>query len=88
MDTEDFDIIKKVHLAHFPGALAVASLLFGASDSRFFREKGIPCYGVCPMLITLEDLGRVHGIDERISVENMIKGTEVFIDIVRKLCDV
>ena len=88
MDSEDFDIIKRVHLAHFPGAMAVASLLFGASDSRFFREKGIPCYGVCPMLITLEDLGRVHGIDERISEENMIRGTEVFVDMVRQLCRV
>jgi acetylornithine deacetylase/succinyl-diaminopimelate desuccinylase-like protein len=88
MNSEDFDTIKKVHLTHFPGALAVASLLFGASDSRFFREKGIPCYGVCPMLITLEDLGRVHGIDERISEENMIKGTEVYIDMVRQLCRV
>ena len=88
VDSEDFDIIKKVHLEHFPGALAVASLLYGASDSRFFREKGIPCYGVCPMLITLDDLGRVHGIDERISEENMIKGTEVFVDMVRQLCGV
>jgi len=88
MDTEDFSIIKEVHLAHFPNALAVASLLFGASDSRFFRKKGIPCYGVCPMSISLEDLGKVHGIDERISEENMIKGTEVFIDIVRKLCKI
>jgi acetylornithine deacetylase/succinyl-diaminopimelate desuccinylase-like protein len=88
MDNEDFSIIKGVHLEHFPDALAVASLLFGASDSRFFRQKGILSYGVCPMLISLEDLGRVHGIDERISEENMIKGTEVFIDMVRKLCKV
>ena len=35
-----------------------------------------------------EDLGKVHGIDERISEENMIKGTEVYIDIVRKLCKI
>jgi len=88
MDTEDFAIIKSVYLEHFPKALTVASLLFGASDSKFFREKGIPCYGVCPMLISLEDLGKVHGIDERISEENMIKGTAVYIDIVRKLCKV
>ena len=86
MDTEDFSIIKRVHLEHFPDALAVASLLFGASDSKFFREKGIPCYGVCPMLISLEDLGKVHGIDERISEENMVKGTEVYTDMVRRLC--
>jgi acetylornithine deacetylase/succinyl-diaminopimelate desuccinylase-like protein len=88
MDTQDFAIIKEVHLEHFPDALVVASLLFGASDSRFFREKGIPCYGVCPMLISLDDLDRVHGIDERISEENMIKGTGVFIDMVKRLCGV
>ena len=88
MDMEDFAIIKSVHLEHFPNALAVASLLFGASDSRFFREKGIPCYGVCPMIINLEDLGKIHGIDERISEENMVKGTAVYIDMVRKLCKV
>ena len=86
MDIEDFAIIKSVHLEHFPKALAVASLLFGASDSRFFRQKGIPCYGVCPMIINLEDLGKIHGIDERISEENMVKGTEVLIDMVKKLC--
>ena len=88
MDTEEFSIIKNVHLEHFPDALAVASLLFGASDSRFFRGKGIACYGVCPMLISMEDLNRVHGIDERISKENMVRGTEVFADIVKRLCNV
>ena len=86
IDTDDFEIIKNVHLAHHPDALAVASLLFGASDSRFFRSKGISCYGVCPMLIGMEDLNRIHGIDERVSAENMIKGTQVYADIVRKLC--
>ena len=86
MDTEDFSIIRKVHLEHFPNALVVASLLPGGSDSRFFRATGIPCYGVCPMLISLEDLNRIHGIDERISEENMIQGTRVYIDIIKKLC--
>jgi acetylornithine deacetylase/succinyl-diaminopimelate desuccinylase-like protein len=40
------------------------------------------------MLISLEDLNRVHGIDERISEENMIIGTRVYIDIVKKLCSI
>ena len=88
MDTEDFSIIKSVHLDHFPDALAVASLLPGASDSRFFRSRGIPCYGVCPMLIRMEELNRIHGIDERISEENMIRGAQVFTDIVKRLCRV
>ena len=88
VDTEDFSIINDVHLEHFPDALTVASLLFGASDSRFFRSKGIPCYGVCPMLISMAELNRIHGIDERISEENMIRGSRVFTDIVKRLCRV
>jgi carboxypeptidase PM20D1 len=88
MDTEDFSIINNVYLEHFPNALTVASLLFGASDSRFFRSKGIPCYGVCPILINMEELSRIHGIDERISEENMIRGTRVLTDIVKRLCRV
>ena len=85
-DTKDFSNIRTVYLEHFPNALVVPSLLFGASDSRFFRDKGIPCYGVCPMLVSLEELNRIHGIDERISQANMIKGTQVYIDIVKRLC--
>ena len=88
VDTEDFSIINDVLLEHFPDALTVASLLFGASDSRFFRSKGIPCYGVCPLFISMAELNRIHGIDERISEENMIRGTRVFTDIVKRLCRV
>jgi len=84
--TEEFSIIEKTILEHFPDALTVASLLVGASDSRFFRNKGVCCYGVWPMLISIEELNRIHGIDERISVENMIKGTAAFTDIVKRLC--
>ncbi len=86
MDTEDFAIINDAYLEHFPDALTVASLLIGASDSRLFRRKGIACYGVCPMLFSMDELNRVHGIDERISEENMIRGTRVFTDIVKRLC--
>lgn len=88
MDTDDFATIKSVHMAHYPSALTVASLLFGASDSRFFRSKGIPCYGVCPMLVSLEEFSRVHGIDERVAVDSMLEGIQVYTDMVKKLCRV
>jgi acetylornithine deacetylase/succinyl-diaminopimelate desuccinylase-like protein len=38
------------------------------------------------MLIGLEDLNQVHGIDERISEENMVRGLRVYTDIVKRLC--
>jgi acetylornithine deacetylase/succinyl-diaminopimelate desuccinylase-like protein len=86
VDSEDFSIIKDVHLEHYPNALAVASLMFGATDSRFFRNNGIASYGVCPTLGSMAEINRVHGIDERIAVENMANGTRIMTDIVKRLC--
>ena len=86
MDSSSCSLIKKVISKHFPDALVVPSLLMAVSDSRFLRERGINCYGVCPALIQMDDVQRIHGHDEKISVENMIKGTEVYSDIVKRLC--
>ncbi|MDM8554685.1 M20/M25/M40 family metallo-hydrolase [Desulfococcaceae bacterium HSG7] len=57
-----------------------------ASDSRFFRENGIVAYGVNPSLLSSDDLKMFHGNNEKISEENMIKGTKVYSLIVKALC--
>lgn len=84
--TQDYALIEEVLQEEFPGCIVTPSLLFASSDSRFFRHKGIPTYGICPVLVSLEDINMIHGIDEKISVENMIKGTEVYTKIIRRLC--
>ena len=84
--TQDYALIEEVLQEEFPGCVVAPSLLFAASDSRFFRHKGIPAYGICPVLVSLEDINMLHGIDEKISVENVIKGTEVYTKIIRRLC--
>ena len=86
MDSSSFSLIKKVVTDHFPDALVVPSLLMGISDSRFFRDRGISCYGICPVLIQMDDVQRIHGLDEKISEENMIKGAVVYTDIVSRFC--
>ncbi|NQU65932.1 MAG: hypothetical protein HQ517_16850 [SAR324 cluster bacterium] len=43
----------------------------------FFRAKGINAYGVFPAMISLENLKMVHRIDERISEENLVKGSAI-----------
>jgi acetylornithine deacetylase/succinyl-diaminopimelate desuccinylase-like protein len=37
-------------------------------------------------MLTMEDIQMVHGIDEKISTENMILGTAIYTEIVEKLC--
>jgi len=63
------------------------TLTTGGTDSRFFRETGSICYGFHPMRPDEpNDLleKRMHGIDERITVENLVWGTSVFYEAVKR----
>jgi acetylornithine deacetylase/succinyl-diaminopimelate desuccinylase-like protein len=56
----------------------VTPYLFQAgTDSFAWRSKGIPVYGIYPYPIDAEDLSRMHGNDERVSVESLRTGTEL-----------
>jgi carboxypeptidase PM20D1 len=58
----------------------------GATDGRYFRQRGYAAYGFGPMIIEKQDLNRAHGIDERISIENVILGINMTRDLIRELC--
>jgi acetylornithine deacetylase/succinyl-diaminopimelate desuccinylase-like protein len=75
-------------LKEFEPTCAVAPILLtGGTDSRFFRKTGSTCYGFQPLRADMpygEMLKTVHGIDERISTENLVFGTSVLYNIVEK----
>ena len=46
-----------------------------------FRQRGVPSYGMVPCIFTAEDLKGYHGIDERLSLENLTLGTKIILDL-------
>jgi acetylornithine deacetylase/succinyl-diaminopimelate desuccinylase-like protein len=82
---EAMRIIAEFAKAHDPGARVVAPLLRSFTDCHFFREKGIPCFGFMPRRSGRGSQGLVHGIDERVSVENLKFGIRAMYEIVRRL---
>ncbi len=76
-----FSAIEQACSAHLPTALPVPSICVGGTDARFFRQRGIPAYGLVPGMFTGEDMKGYHGIDERISVENLLLGTKIVFDL-------
>lgn len=67
-------------------AADVTPYLFQAgTDAGTWRSRGIPVYGIYPYAISAEDLTRMHGNDERVSLEALRQGTEM---IFRTLVDV
>ncbi len=85
-DTPYFQLIEESIKQQYPNALVTPSLLFATSDSRILRRHGITTYGFCPAIIDLPEIQRIHGIDERISIESLINGTSLFKKTVKRIC--
>ncbi|MGI9626345.1 MAG: M20/M25/M40 family metallo-hydrolase [Longimicrobiales bacterium] len=81
-DTPLFESIKTVATTHFPEASVLPMVQGGFTDSHFFRDLGIVSYGFFPTVIPVSDQGGVHGNDERISEENVRRGTRMMLEIV------
>ncbi|MDR0374067.1 MAG: M20/M25/M40 family metallo-hydrolase [Nitrososphaerota archaeon] len=82
-----YEAIKSTLHEADPGCVITPTLTTGGTDSRFFRETGSVCYGFHP--VRPEEPNdkyekRVHGIDERLSIENLVWGTSVFYETVKK----
>jgi len=56
-------VTRAIH-ARFPGIPIVPSMAAGASDSMYFRNKGVPSYGVSPLFMKASD-SFAHGLNER-----------------------
>jgi carboxypeptidase PM20D1 len=66
-----FDLLVEVLGAEAP---VVPYFTSGVTDSRFFRERGIPAYGVTPFVVGPQDLMGIHGPDESIPVDELMAG--------------
>lgn len=56
-----------------------------ATDSRFFRARGIPSYGFSPFPIILTDVVRVNGPNERLTLPVYVDGVEIYERLLRRL---
>lgn len=86
-DTDLYRSIQGVLGDEFPAAPIVPSVVGGFTDSHFFRDLGITSYGFFPMVTPVEDAGGVHGNNERVSVENVRRGTRLMYEIVRRFVE-
>jgi acetylornithine deacetylase/succinyl-diaminopimelate desuccinylase-like protein len=88
VNSEMFETIVQVMHALAPGAPCVPSLSAGATDSAALRLHGMHCYGVLPFPMSQADEDRMHGHDERVSVDSLSFGIAFTCDLVERLCQV
>ena len=88
-ETDLYRALQKTLQRMDPKAKMIPTMLTGATDSRYFREKGTAAYGfqpMAPMDNLSEFLSRAHGHNERISTESLVFGIRVLYEVLKEFC--
>jgi acetylornithine deacetylase/succinyl-diaminopimelate desuccinylase-like protein len=81
-DTPLYRAIEQVAVAQSPPGLVVPGMIGGFTDAHWFRELGIVAYGFVPRALGGEEARRVHGTDERVAIDVLVRSIELSIEIV------
>jgi acetylornithine deacetylase/succinyl-diaminopimelate desuccinylase-like protein len=85
VDNPLFLAMKRAAAQVYPDAVVTESMTTGGTDSRYFRDRGVPAYGFFPVLVSKELTATVHGVDERVPVEDLGKAVRVIYEALKTL---
>jgi acetylornithine deacetylase/succinyl-diaminopimelate desuccinylase-like protein len=83
---EVFDPLTRLTQLIWPGVPVTPVMENGASDSIYFAQAGIPCYGYSAIALERDD-DRAHGQDERLPVDSYWKSLDFFYAFSKALGD-
>lgn len=87
LDTEMFRMLEKKQREIYPGAITLPSMLTGATDMAFLRERGVAAYGIGPA-IDVEDAPQGYGAHsdrERILEKELYRFVRFHYEVVRDI---
>ena len=85
-DTNFYKVLSNELIKEKPDVVVIPFMTIGGTDSQFFQSKGVDCYGILPVLVSESDIQTMHGIDERLSIENLMLGTRVVYNTIKNVC--
>jgi acetylornithine deacetylase/succinyl-diaminopimelate desuccinylase-like protein len=82
-DTELYKAMADALRRRMPGVVVAPMILVAFTDNWVFRRCGLHGYGFSPFVLEEAELLRIHGNDERISLENLREGVRVYTEMLR-----
>jgi len=77
-DTETFAAFERVIPAVAPGAVVIPSVTPGTMDARYFAAAGLQTYRFHPFVAPAALRASIHGTDEKIPVEELVRGVQFY----------
>jgi carboxypeptidase PM20D1 len=67
----------------FPDVIVAPGLVLGATDSRHYQSLSEHIYRFLPLRVTSQDTVRIHGVNERLAVDNYADVIAFYIRLIR-----
>jgi len=81
-----FNVLGKTVREVFPDAILSPSLMIAATDSRYYTKVADDVYRFFPVQMTTEELSGIHGINERILVEDYKNAIRFYRQLILNSC--
>ncbi|MEH7335956.1 M20 family peptidase [Neobacillus drentensis] len=79
-----FKSIQQAARNVYSDAVIAPYLMFAGSDARQYDPVSKNTYRFLPVQITSEDLNRMHGTNEHVSIENYINAIKFYVEVIRE----
>ncbi len=82
-DSEHFALLARTIREVFPGTVVAPYLVLGGTDSQHFQDLTEDIYRFMPFRLSRDDLKGIHGTNERVSVEALVKAVDFYVRLIR-----
>jgi acetylornithine deacetylase/succinyl-diaminopimelate desuccinylase-like protein len=82
---ELFGPVQRITREMWGNIPVIPTMSTGATDSKFFRDRGVPAYGVSGLFLDPTVDSRAHGRDERMRVQSFYEGQEFLYRLAKAL---
>ena len=78
-----YDNVKNAIIKSFPEANVIPILFPATTDNSYFRNVGVPCYGLLPFQLSQSMLESVHSDNEKIPTNSINVGIKIYCDLLK-----
>jgi carboxypeptidase PM20D1 len=83
MESSTFTTLQRTIGQQFPDAIVAPGLVLGATDSRHYQSLSDQVYRFLPLQVNASDIVRIHGVNERLAVDNYAEIIAFYMRLIR-----
>jgi carboxypeptidase PM20D1 len=82
-DSPNFQLMQRTLVQVYPDAVVAPFVFVAATDSKHYAALTHDIYRFSPIVMDTEDVGRIHGTNESIGVDNFARSIEFYCQLIR-----